>query len=142
MAGELKIFLLTLSVDPRIHQTIDIVVAHIPEAYGMWLTRNWLEKCKGCFSTDWSHLWLPYLGRPNKSKIMREPYLKQTVTDLNDPSEHVVYFSSHIEHYTFDTFFGNFLADSSTVEILKINLKLSIILLFHLLVPLYTMYIM
>ena len=42
--------------------------------------------------------------------------MKQTVTDLNDPSEHVVYFSSHIECYTFDTFFRNLLADSSPVE--------------------------
>ena len=94
VAGELKNFLLTLSVDPRIHQTIDIVVAHIPKAYGMWLTRNWLEKCKGCFSTDWSHLWLPYLGRPNKTKIMREPYMKQTFTDLND----LVKFLSTLSH--------------------------------------------
>ena len=42
--------------------------------------------------------------------------MKQTVTDLNDSSEPVVYFSSHIEHYTFDTFFGNLPGDSSPIE--------------------------
>ena len=35
--GELKNVLLTLSVDPRIHQIVDIVVANVPETYGMWL---------------------------------------------------------------------------------------------------------
>ena len=33
--GELKNVLLTLSVDPRIHQTFDIVVADVPQTYGM-----------------------------------------------------------------------------------------------------------
>ena len=43
-------------------------------------------------------------------------YMKQIVIDLNDPGDIVVYFSSHVEHYTFDTLFGNFPTDSSPVE--------------------------
>ena len=50
--GELKNVLLNLSIDPRIHQNIDIVIADIPEAYGMWLRRDWSENPKGYFATD------------------------------------------------------------------------------------------
>ena len=67
---------LPLSVDPRIHQTIDIIIVDIPEAHGMWLSRDWLENIKGYFATDWSHLWLPYNVRSNQINIVREPYLK------------------------------------------------------------------
>ena len=42
--GELKKFLLTLSVDPRIHKTVDIIVVDVPETYGMWLSRVWSKK--------------------------------------------------------------------------------------------------
>ena len=38
--GELKKFLLTLFVDPRIHHTVDLVVADVLETYGMWLSRD------------------------------------------------------------------------------------------------------
>ena len=63
--GELKNVLLTLSVDTRIHQTVDIIVDYVPKTCGMWLSRDWSEKLKGYFATYWSHLWLPYNGRPN-----------------------------------------------------------------------------
>ena len=41
--GELKNVLLTLSIDPRILQIVDIVVDDVPENYGMWLSRDWYE---------------------------------------------------------------------------------------------------
>ena len=59
VVGRLRNVLLRLSEDPWIHQTIDIVIADILETYGMWLSWDWLEKIKGYFATDWSHLWLP-----------------------------------------------------------------------------------
>ena len=68
MVVRLRNVLLKLSVDPRIHQTIDIVIADILETYGMWLSWDWSEKLKGYFSTDWSHLWFPLNGKPNKLK--------------------------------------------------------------------------
>ena len=105
VVGELKNVLLTIYVDLRIHHIIDIVIAEIPESYGMWLSRFWSKKLKGYFATDWSHLWLPYNGKPNQINIVREPYMKQIVTHLNDPSEPTFYFSSCIEHYTFHSFF-------------------------------------
>ena len=57
VVGRLRNALLRISTNPRIHQTIDIVIADIPETYGMWLIRDWSEKLKGYFATDWSHLW-------------------------------------------------------------------------------------
>ena len=39
--------------------------------------------------------------------------MKQNVAYLNDPSEHAVFINTTIEHYTFDSYFCNFLADSS-----------------------------
>ena len=141
MVGEIKNVILTLSVDPRIHQTIGIVIADIPGAYIMWLSRDWLEKIKGYFSIEWSHLWLPYNGKTNQIKIVRGPYMKQTVTDLNDPSEPVVFFSSAIEHYTFDSFFGNSPTKSSPVEDVDNCEKSIIAMLFHLLVLLMILYI-
>ena len=42
--------------------------------------------------------------------------MKQIVTDLNDPSEPIVFFTSYIEHYTFEYFFGSFPVDSSPTK--------------------------
>ena len=116
VVGRLKNVLLRLSADPRIHQTIDIVIIDIPETYGMLLRRYWSEKLKGYFATDWSHLWLPLNGHPNKCKVDREPFMKQTVTDFDSSNESVSFFSNQIEHFTFDTFFGDLHVDVSPVE--------------------------
>ena len=89
VVGRLRNVLLRFSVDSRIHQTIDIVIVDIPKTYGMWLSRDWSEKLKGYFATYWSHLWLPLNGQPNKLKVNREPFLKQTVTDLDGSNEFV-----------------------------------------------------
>ena len=84
---ELKDVLIRLSSNSKVHQTIDIIVVDIPEAYGVILSRDWSAKLNGYFSIDWSHLWLPYKGQPNKIKVEREHYMKHTVTDLNDTNE-------------------------------------------------------
>ena len=62
--------LLRLSLDPRIHQTINIMIVDIPETYGMWLSRDCPEKLKAYLATNWSHLLLPFNGKPNKLKII------------------------------------------------------------------------
>jgi hypothetical protein len=85
--GELKNVLIRLSSNPKVHQFIDIIVVDIPEVYGMFLSRDWSEQLHGYFTMDWSHLWLPENGKPNKIRVNRERYLKFTVTDLNDPNE-------------------------------------------------------
>ena len=70
------------------------MIADIPETYGMWLSRDWLEKLKGYFATDWSHMWLPLNRHPNKLKFDREPFMKQTITDLYGSNESVSFFDN------------------------------------------------
>jgi hypothetical protein len=115
VVGELKYVLIRLSSNPKVHQVIDIVVVDIPEVYGMFLSRDWSEKLHGYFSTDWSHLWLPVNGQPNKLRINREHYLKYTVTDLNDSNEPFVPSVNALESQGMNTFFGNFVAELSTI---------------------------
>ena len=54
---ELKDVLIRLSSNSKLHQTIDIIVVDIPEAYGVILSRDCSAKLNGYFSTDWSSLW-------------------------------------------------------------------------------------
>ena len=89
------------------------MIAEIPETYGMWLSIYWSGKLKGYSATDWSQLWLPLNGQPNKLKVNREPFMKQKVTDIEGSNESVSYFSVQIEHFTFNTFFGDLPADIS-----------------------------
>jgi hypothetical protein len=39
----------------------------------------WSKKLHGYFSTDWSHLWLPYNGNPNQIKVEHENHMKHTM---------------------------------------------------------------
>jgi hypothetical protein len=73
----------------------------------MLLRRDWSAMLKGYFSTDWSHLWLPYNGKPNQIRVDRERYMKHVVTDLNDPNEPVMFNHSILGNYSYDSFFGN-----------------------------------
>jgi ribonuclease HI len=114
--GELKNVLIRLSSNPKIHQFIDIIVVDIPEVYGMFLSRDWSEQLHGYFATDWSHLWLPENGKPNKIRVNRERYLKFTVTDLNDPNEPYTPPANSPEVQGMDTYFGNFTAEVSTIN--------------------------
>jgi ribonuclease HI len=114
--GELKNVLIRLSSNPKVHQVIDIIVVDIPEVYGMFLSRDWSEQLHGYFATDWSHLWLPENGKPNKIRVNRERYLKFTVTDLNDPNEPYTPPADSPEVQGMDTFFGNFMAEVSPID--------------------------
>jgi hypothetical protein len=76
--GELKDVMIRLASDPRVHQVIDIIVVDIPEAYGLLLSRDWSTKLQGYFSTDWTHLWLPYKGRKTKSEWTNKSHMKHT----------------------------------------------------------------
>jgi hypothetical protein len=106
--GELKNVLIRLSSNPKVHQFIDIIVVDIPEVYGMFLSRDWSEQLHGYFAMDWSHLWLPENGKPNKIRVNRERYLKFTVTDLNDPNEPYTPPDDSPEVQGMDTYFGKF----------------------------------
>ena len=69
--GEMEDVLIRLSSNDKVWQLIDIVVADIPDAYGIFLSRYWSANVNGYFSLDWSHLWLPYKGIPNQIKVLR-----------------------------------------------------------------------
>ncbi len=81
--------------------------------YGLFLSRDWSKKLNGFFATDWSHLWLPYEGHPNKIRIDREIYMKYTVTQINDSNQPVLQTDDILGNYGFDTFFGNFQVEKS-----------------------------
>ena len=63
--GEMENFLIRLSSNEKVCQYIDIVVADIPYAYGLVLSRDWSARLDGYFASEWSHLWLPHKGSPN-----------------------------------------------------------------------------
>jgi hypothetical protein len=116
---ELRNVLIRFSSNPKVHQVIDIIVVDIPEYYGLFLSRDWSEQLHVYFTTEWSHLWLPENGKPNRIKVNREHYLKFTVTDLNDPNEPFTPSADSPEIQGMDTFFDNFMAETSTITNLE-----------------------
>ena len=82
--GEMEDVLVCLSSNDKVCQVIDIVVANIPDAYGLVLSKDWSAKLNGYFASDWSHLWLPYKGSPNQIKVLREPHMKHNVTQFEE----------------------------------------------------------
>ena len=91
MVGEMEDVLIRLSASKRTCHYIDIIVADIPDDYGMILNRDWTARLNGYFASDWSHLWLPQKGSPNMIKIVREPYMKHNVTKLGEENESAEY---------------------------------------------------
>ena len=79
--------LIRLSTNNKICQFIDIVVANIPDGHGLILNCDWFARLNGYFASDWSHLWLPHKGIPNRIKILREPYMKHNITKLEEGNE-------------------------------------------------------
>jgi hypothetical protein len=114
--GEMKNVLIILSSNPKVHQVIDIIVVDIPEVYGLFLSRDWSEQLHGYFATDWSHLWLPKNGKPNKIRVNRERYLNFTVTEMNDPNEPYTPPVDSPKVQGLETFFGNFMAEVSPIK--------------------------
>ena len=87
VVGEMEDVLIHLSVNEKVCQYIDIVVADIPDVYGLVLSRDWSARLDGYFASDWSHMWLPHKGSPNQIKILREPQMKYNVTQLEEKNE-------------------------------------------------------
>jgi hypothetical protein len=102
-----------MSCNQKVHQTIDIIVVDIPDNYGMILSRDWFAMLNGYFSTEWSHLWLPFNGKLIQIRIDREIYMKHVVIDLNDPNEAVMFNNSILGNHSYDIFFGNYSTETS-----------------------------
>lgn len=76
-----------MSSNHRVHQSINIMIMDIPKAQGLLLCRDWSNKLQGYFSTDWTHLWLPYKVRYNQIRVESEPYTKHNMTQLEGKTE-------------------------------------------------------
>ena len=85
----MKDVVIKLSADPRVCQFIDIMVVDILVAYGLILSRDCSMKINGYFVTDRYHIWITYHNIHNKIKILREPHMKQNVTQLEENNERV-----------------------------------------------------
>ena len=97
-----------MATNPQLFQVIDIVVADIPDVYGLFLSCDWSQALKGYFSTNWSHLWFPKNGRPNQIRIDRERYMKHMVIEINSPNEPVLFSDSILGNYGYDYDLGSF----------------------------------
>lgn len=89
--GELRDVIIWLTYDDRVHQCINIVIVDIPEAYGVFLRRDWSSKLQGYFAIDWSHLWLMHKGRNNLIRLLLERYMKHNVTPFNGENESLAF---------------------------------------------------
>ena len=87
--GEMEDVLIRLSSNEKVCEFIDIVVADIPEAYGLVLSWDWSAKLNGYFASDWSHMWFPHKVCPNQIKVLREPHMKHNVTRMEGNNEPV-----------------------------------------------------
>ena len=102
--------LIRLYSNEKVCHFIDIVVADIPEAYGIVLSRDWSTKLNAYFSSDWSHLWFPHKGSPNQIKVLREPHMKHNVTQLERKNEPA---NSVLGNYFIELEPGNYQAEES-----------------------------
>ena len=82
VVGEMEDVPIRLCANKKICQYIDIVVADIPDGYGLILNQDWSAGLNGYFASDWSHLWFPQKGIPNQIKVLREPHMKHNVTQV------------------------------------------------------------
>ena len=117
VVGEINSVTIRLSADPRIVQRIDILIADIPEFYGLILSRDWSEKLHGYISTDWSHMWLPYKGKPNQIMIDREKHMTHTVTEFEQENQPIAFNNNILGNYSSESFFGNFVAQPSPFSV-------------------------
>ena len=108
---EMEDVLIRLSTNKKICQYIDIVVVDIPDGYGLILNRDWSTRLNGYFSSDWSHLWLPQKRSPNQIKILREPYMKHNLTQLEEKNESM---NSVLGNYLIELEPGNFASEESS----------------------------
>ena len=110
VVGELEDVLICLSLNKKVCQYIDIVVADIPDVYGLVLNRDWSTRLNGYFASDWSHLWWPHNGIPHQIKILREPHMNHNVTQLEEKNESV---NSVLGNYLIELELGHFASEEA-----------------------------
>ena len=70
-------------------------------------------KLDGYFSTNWSHLWLPYHGCQNQIKVMRELHMRHNVTQLEGQNEPVNFSHPMLGNYFIELEPGNCQAEEA-----------------------------
>lgn len=106
--GEINSVIIIISSNVKLYEIIDVLVDDIPDFYSLILTRDWSKKLHGYFSTDWSHMWIPYNGKPNQTRIDREKHMKHSVTDLDEDNELVVFTNNILGNYYSGSFLDSF----------------------------------
>lgn len=119
--GEMNYVLIRLAFNSKFHQVIDILVDDIPDFYSLILSGDWWEKLHGYFATNWSHLWLPYNGSPNKIWFELEKHMKYSVTNFDDENEQVTFTNKILGTYSVESLFGYFNAQLSPFLINSVN---------------------
>ena len=73
-------------------------------------------KLNGYFTTDWSHMWLPFNNVQNQIKVLREPHMKYNVTQLEGKNEPVNFSSSVLGNYYLELEPRNYQAEEANCE--------------------------
>jgi len=89
------------------------LIVDIPEFYGLILSKDLFEKLLGYISTEYSHMWPPYNGKPNQIRINYEKHLTHTVTKFEEENKPVAFNNNILGNYSIESFFGNFNAQQS-----------------------------
>jgi hypothetical protein len=86
--GYIKDLSITFNQAPDVSMLIDVIVADIPEAYGMILGREWSSKVKqGCYFMEGTHFTFPHKGV--EVVIRREPKYREQVVPASYNTKHV-----------------------------------------------------
>jgi hypothetical protein len=114
--GELKYVTIRLTLNPRVQLVIDIIVVDIPEAYGLLLRKDWSAKLQGYFSTNWSHLWIPYKGRMYHIRVDNEAHMKHTVMKIEGKNKPINFAHSILANCFLETNHGCYALQPSSLQ--------------------------
>jgi hypothetical protein len=81
------------------------------------LSRDCSTKLQGYFSTDWSHLLLPYKGKPNQIRVNNEARKKHTLTKLEGKNDPIIFAQSVLGNYLLETDHGFYEAQLSKMHV-------------------------
>lgn len=90
--GLIKDLCITLVQIPSKSMVMDMVVADIPQKYGMLLSRYWGAKLKGTLQLDMSYATVPVFGQ--QRRLYRETLMKYMVSSQEKPHNYPLY-SAH-----------------------------------------------
>ena len=87
--GLVKYLCVNLSQIPTKNIVMDVVVADIPQKYGMLLSRSWGAKIQGTLQMDMSYATIPVFGQTRR--LYRETLMKYMVSSTDKPHNTPIY---------------------------------------------------